>query len=519
LAEAKQAAKLLGLMADGDSELRGIMGATGYDAASRGRLQKDWPTTPFSGDGAVSGSLPIINARTRDAVRNSAMGRAAERGFCRHLVGGSGITSKARARDPLTGRASDALDDFNRTSDIGFARWARNPKLCDIERKKTLHGFQKGFAKDIFATGQCFCLPSTVRDEYGTHLALQWLEVEQLDQTRYVFPHRAPEENVIVGGMEIDRLGAIVAYWFHRFEHPLDGATDDAVRIPASRVLHYMDQHRARQTQAIGVMAPVLFNLWAQKQYTLYAMVRARMEQCVSVFLTGAKSQTAAMNFGLSTRSGESETNENTDKVRNLEPGMIQPLGKDVEPHFLDPKSPGANYGPFQLENKIDIAAGCGLDYGGLTRDYTKHTFNGLKVGLAETAAELDPYGYDLIDIVLRPIREEWTRLEIALGRLRAPNFLRGDAWTAAYLDTLWRLPKRISPSPQQDAAANEQNMRNYVDSPVSVIAEDGESDEDVLGQIAEFRDKVAALNLPLPAFLQPSPGRAAAAQPEEAVT
>jgi capsid protein len=174
-----------------------------------------------------------------------------------------------------------------------------------------------------------------------------------------------------------------------------------------------------------------------------------------------------------------------------------------VEPVFVDPKTPGNNFAPFMLHQFIEAAMGLGLGYATVTRDYSKHTFSGLKVDESDTRAQIEPEQFDLIDLLLRPSRAFWTRLEIATGRLAAPEFFRSADWAMAMSETMWRGPAKPVLDENKRAGANEQNLVNGLDSPQSMVAEDGEDLYEVTENIMAYKGFLDARKFPYPGWLR----------------
>ena len=70
---------------------------------------------------------------------------------------------------------------------------------------------------------------------------------------------------------------------------------------------------------------------------------------------------------------------------------MLVPLAPGRTMKFHAPTTPGSQYEPFTRTQITKIAAGAGLDYPTVARDFTGMTYSGQLQGRLETWAETDP--------------------------------------------------------------------------------------------------------------------------------
>ena len=423
--------------------------ASTYEGAKTGRLFKEWGKKKTSADAAIVADTPALNARARAAVRDYGVAKSVV-GAYRRIVVGKGITSKAAATDPDTG---EPLEAFNRRSNSRFTRWSRDPLQCDLNRQRTLLGHERLWIGDYVTVGQSFCLPSIAIDERGRpRLVLQSFEAEQLAWDLWQSAAEAKHGNSILGGIEVDSFGTVVAFHFHIAKHPYDAWNSASVRIPRERIRHFVDLERARQTHGVSLFAPVLFNLHTMRMHHQYETIRRRMESCIGVILTTDAGNANPWGLDTGTSGDQKDTNDN-DQL-NFEPGMGMRLKPGESVTAFEPKAIRGAYESFVMRGAVEIAAGTGLDYAAVMRDYTKHTYSGLRLGRNEIEDECDPIQEEMISHMLRPTREQWTEVEILAGRLPAPEFAASDDWTLAYLSQEWRGPRRRSIDPAKDAAA-----------------------------------------------------------------
>jgi lambda family phage portal protein len=464
-----------------------------HEAARRGRLEKDWPITGYSADGAVVGDTLPINARTRSAVRDYGTGAAGAIALRRTVVG-TGITAKSSARHPET---DEALRDYNRARDWSFTRWARNPRRCDLEHKRTLLGHQRTWINDYGIAGQSFCIPSVVRTDGVRHLTLQTFEVEQLAWDLWTGPNDAANGNRILGGIEVNDYGAPVAYHVYTGRHPMDSLSRSPERIPAERVLHFFDAARARQTHGVSLFAPILLKMWHTKQMDLYELVRARLQSCIGAAITRDPGITD--DIGLFGQAGATTVDANNNRKIVFEPAMVIDNLRDNEKvEMFESKGQPVSYELFNRAQKQEIAAGLGFAEFEITRDYNRVAYSASKLAKNDTYDETDPIQILMADTMLRPIMEQWTVLEILLGRLEAPEFFASEVWAAAYQEHEWRGPAKRPADEVKFWAAKKLALETGGTSLKAVCNELGEDYEDVLRQLADEKKLCKALGITL---------------------
>lgn len=488
-----------------------------YAAAEKNRLNNDWRPKRKSADQAVIADLATMNPRARMACRDDWAGKSARAAFVRHVVG-TGITPRADARDPDSPEQK-LLTEFNQAITDRWGRWTRDPAACDIEGRKDFLGIQRLIARELFAVGEILVL-AVVRDRNGTkELTIQLIEGEQLDTSTY--EHEGRE---VRGGVEIDEYGAAVAYHVYTTVHPLEtfSPKSNPTRIPADRVLHVIDPERVRQTRGVTRLSAVLKRLWHLGMYDEYELVAKKGEACIGGFIKQDLMRPDAM-LGVGGGSGDTGQDDATKQNEqwNFEPFMLPRLGPGEDFGLVNPQRPGAVYGPYTQQQITQSAAGAGLDFATVARDFSKGTFSSQRQGLIETWDELDPQQLILVNLALRQIRDLFVEVEVLAGRVKAPRFFTDKRWNRAYKDASWQPSAKRWIDPAKRAAAEKIKLDAGLTSRQRVLNELGIDWRALFREIAEakrFADElgiqVPGLNAPSKtAPAEPRPGRK---QPEE---
>ncbi len=349
-----------------------------HRAAQANRFTNDWIAPTTSADGTILPDLIRLNARARQLIRDDAWAKSIQRSFRRNVVG-TGITP--------------AIDDKPYAAD--WQAWSSSPKVMDLERRRTFIGVQQWAIDEVVAVGECFVVRWITNDALGQkRLRLQCYEFEQLD--RYKISHTDEHGNVneVRHGIETDVNGAAVAYHFYR-RHPNDvravgrpsPLSMESVRIPAAMVCHVYDPERARQTHGITRLAPVLTKLRDLSEYDAAQLRVARAEASIGLLIRG--------------------TDDGTDPLE-LDGLNVAYVGQDEEVTTFAPSRPGNTYDPFVRAQLKAIAAGVGISYDQIARDFDQGNFSSKRQTSLEDRREYEPLQLMLIGQLCTPVKDDF---------------------------------------------------------------------------------------------------------------
>ena len=245
-----------------------------------------------------------------------------------------------------------------------------------------------------------------------------------------------------------------------------------------------MRPERVRQSQGMGRLSAVLQPLHHNKLYELYSVLRARAECVTGVSIesdlnaSGPGAQAGA--FG-----GAGQGSGGRGREIVLQPNMINRLAPGEHMNFVAPTTPGSQYAPFSRTQGTKFAAGAGLDYPTVARDFSGMTYSGQLQGRLETWAETDPAQQRMVDDFCRPIRDKVITMAILEGRLPAPNFDNPE-WRAAYLEAEWRGPAKGSINPAQDRAADKIALDYKLTTRREILNEENLDVREVISQLSD---------------------------------
>ncbi len=494
------------------ANLAGLPGGAHHDAARRDRTVYDWNDLAQSADSANLPELATITARSRRAQSNDWAARSINRAFKRNVIG-TGLWPRPVARDDN----DKLLRDYNRKALRRFKRWARNPKVVDTEKRKTLNGIIRLAFSEFINTGSGFVVLGT-RDVFeGGRLKLKLtLQAFELEQLANDFDIKPRPGNTVRNGLELDKQGAVVAYWVHTEQHPLDGVMPvgdrrsnrtgqlKPQRIEAERVLHLHEQDRPRETLPVTPLSPVLHQLYQRQSYDAAELLAKKIEAFLAIIIR-KNSQFGIGQLGFNPVSGESAAPAGGDSQdaggnRRIDftPGTAHVLYEGEDITTVKSDRPGANYEPYTKRQIGMAAAGAGTSYAQVARDFTQ-SYAAQRASMLEDNREFDPLQQLTIDLVLRPIYELFIRLEILNGDLEAPGFFDDPDIAARYLEADWQGPPRPWVDPAKEAAAAKIAMDYRLDDRGSVCAQKGGDVLDKFDDIAEQREYASEKGIDLP--------------------
>src|SRR5262249_50676154 len=147
--------------------------------------------------------------------------------------------------------------------------WAAWTDEADTEGVTDFYGLQKRVARELFIAGECFVRkrPRYLTDRLSVPLQLELYPSEQLPTEFNIYLDNG---NRVRQGIEYDRVGRRVAYWFWKV-HPGDvtKAYDfgKKVRVSAEDVLHIFDPIESGQIRGLPRMTPAIVALWLLDGY------------------------------------------------------------------------------------------------------------------------------------------------------------------------------------------------------------------------------------------------------------
>ena len=326
-----------------------------------------------SADAELNTSLSLMRARSRQMVRDQPYAKRAKLIVVNNVIGsGMGVQAQVTTtRGDLALRINDDIEtQWRAWSRADSSHMGGAMHFADLERAAM---------GQVFEAGECF-----VRKHYAAvgasrvPLALELIEAERLAH-EYMTPNGIAPGNELRLGVEVNRYGRAVAYWI-RDRHagdifPSTNATDKYERVPAADMFHLRTVDRWPQVRGEPWLHSVLRKLDDMNEYTAAEVASAR-----------ASAYYFATIYKVDDGASPLPTGEDAEQrpVMDLEPLMIQELAPGERLDFHKPDRPNSQLDPFLRYMLREVAAGSGVSYESLSRDYSQSNYSSSRLALLD---------------------------------------------------------------------------------------------------------------------------------------
>lgn len=456
-----------------------MQGQGGWDAAKDTRLTEHWQP----GDAAPSlihqTDATSLRNRSRDLMRNNPVARSAINGFVANVVE-NGITP-----DPTLPEGAGAdtktlwLDAWN--------RWAAEE--ADITGVQHLNQLQALWLTEVLVGGGCIANRVVLgrRDSRGRRLPLsiELLPEERIaDDRDFMTQPETIAGRKIFRGVEVDRFGKPVAFWL-RPTHPNDlhSAFVEPVRVAADPMTYGFIRDRISQHRGWPILGVTVGLLWKLGYYTDNEMMASAIKSCfAAVVLT--ETPIDALTTGTDTTDAEGNTFD------AIQPGMVAHLKPGESVSGVGPNIPGGDSLPWLTMLIRSIAAGTGLSYEEVARDYSQTTFSSNRASANADKRRFRMLQRFVVNRFLAPIYPEFVTWAVQAGLDGFPTpsefMSRRDEW----LKTAWRTPGWASVNPLDDAQAAVLEIDNRLNSRANYLGERGHDVDEVFDELEEEQIK-----------------------------
>jgi lambda family phage portal protein len=382
-------------------------GKRAYAGAAYNRLNSDWSAMNTSGDSEILTSLRPLRARSRQLIRDNEYASNAVRIIQNNVVG-TGIGMQAQVVN-ARGKLQDNINDAIETA---WANWS-DRKICHTAGLLGFADIERLVVGQLVEAGEV--LIRKIKRPFGKSkipLALEIIEADRLmDNQQGVL---APGGNSIRMGVEVDEWGRPVAYWLHP-NHPGDFQfavfqATQFVRVPADEIIHLYIVDRYPQTRGVPWFHATLKRLNNMGGYEEAEIVAARASANIVGFI---KSPEAAAGDDV----------QNGQRLIDSEPGTFKSLLPGEDFVGFNPSRPNSQMEPFMRFMLRSVAAGIGVSYESLSRDYSQSNYSSSRLALLD---DRDLWRV-LQGFVARNFRAEihrdWLEAAVLSGVLAFPDF------------------------------------------------------------------------------------------------
>jgi len=390
-----------------EREARAKESARMYAGAQINRLTSDWSALSSSGDSEILSSLRLLRGRARQLIRDNETAKNAVRIVQTNVVGsGIGIQSLvSSASGKLIGKINDQIES-------AWDTWC-DKKSCHTAGVLWFSDMERLIVGQLVEAGEV--LIRKVKQPFGSSkipFALEVIESDRLmDQWQTA---RAPNGNMIRMGVEINDWGRPVAYWLYP-THPGDYQfqtfqPSKFIRLPAEEVIHLYIIDRWPQTRGISWFHSTLMRLNDMAGYAEAEIVAARASANIVGFIKSPEplvGDDVAFN----------------QRLIDSEPGTFRQLMPGEDFVGFNPARPNAALEPFMRFMLRSVAAGIGVSYESLSRDYSQSNYSSSRLALLDDRSLWRILQGWLIRNFRAEIHREWLEAAVLSGEVKINDF------------------------------------------------------------------------------------------------
>ncbi len=436
-----------------------------YAGAAAGRLNHDWLADDTSQDTELACDLKILRNRSRQMVRDNPHAFNLRRIIQNNVVG-SGITFQARIIKP----DGSPDNELNEAIEAAWNEWCEKDS-CHAAGRLSLTDLLRLAIGNVFQDGEF--LVRKIPRAFGKSAIPFGLEVIEpdllLDDSKSIL--RTDNGRTVRMGVEVDRWMRPQAYWL-REHHPGDYqfSTGDRVRdlhrVPAHEIEHLYLVDRWPQTRGTPWMHNILKRLRQMGAYTESELVAARVSSDIVGFIQQ----------DMDTEEPRNARRDDRNLYLKSEPGTFRILRPGETATAASLQRNNENFDPFMRYMLREVAAGIGVSYEALSRDYSQSNYSSSRLALLDERDLWRVLQKWLINNFLINIFREWLDAAVISGQIRIPDYFankrryqaaefkpRGWSWVDPQKEIkAYQLAVRLGIMSRTDAAAAGGSPKDY---------------------------------------------------------
>ena len=388
---------------------RGRRATRAYATAAQSRLTAGWTGSDTSADGELHGNLKTLRNRSRALVRDASYAKRARQLVVNNVVGtGIGMQAQVRStRGRLFARVNDEIES-------AWSEWCR---ATSAHTGGVLHfaDLERAAMAQVFEAGEVF-IRKHLRPfgDSKVPLALELIEAERLVD-EYLIPGLNDGRTRM--GIERDEFGRPLAFWI-REKHPGDSGlvardSDRIVRVPADQMIHLYVADRWPQTRGEPWLHTAAKRLHDMDGYSEAEIVAARGAASYMGIIESPDPADVALGASAQgTDAGASQLQA------ELTPGIIQHLAPGEKFTSFAPNRPNPNMDPFMRLMLREVAAGVGVSYESLSRDYSQSNYSSSRLALLDDRDVWRTLQQWFVRAFREPLHRVWLQQAVLAGAI-----------------------------------------------------------------------------------------------------
>jgi len=401
-----------------------------------------------------------VRAWARALVRDNAYAWNAVDTIVSNVIG-SGIDAQSIYETP----EGDDVEDVNDYRDSVFAEWC---EVCDVNGQLTFAEMQALAMREMVEAGEVLIrIVRTPGKEYRgirrpVPLALEIIEADRLSLERDTFKSgiARAEGTRIVRGVEVDDLGKPIAYWIYP-QHPSTpyaAGNQIPVRVVAKDIIHLFRVDRVGQTRGVSWFAPAMQHIRDMGVYLDNELQASAVAACFTAVIKSDSPTGSLLN-----PEGEDSTDENGNTLEYLEPGLVARLRKDESIEVVNPGRPNSAADPWIQLILRGVAAGIGVSYEALSKDFSKTSYSSSRTSKLEDRPRYKRWQNYFVAHFCQPIWDEFCNAaaNASLNNFPTSAELLDERRKVAPVE--WQLPEWEWVDPMSEQQSAESSLKMFM--------------------------------------------------------
>lgn len=484
--------------------------AGGYRGGRNSRELLSWSPALRSADAELLPDHRLLTARAHDTVRNFALVSGGVQAQLDNIIG-AGLRLSAKPDWRALGQTPEWASEWSRHVESMWRLWAEDLDAhCDASRRLPFSAMV-GLATRSFLVAGEILATSEWRPNRSSRFATA---IQMIDPARLCNPNDAPDTDTLRAGVELDVYGAPRAY------HIRQALQSDVYmganpytwrRVPREtswgrrQVIHVFEPERPGQTRGKTGIAAVLaksktlerfqdVSLEAAIVNAMYAAViesefdHAQVAEALGSASDGSKLADTMLEAMADYHSADTVKFDGV-KIPHLYPGE--------KFRIISSEHPGPAFADFEKSVIRHLAAGMGVSYELLARDYSETNYSGARAGMLEAWKFFTSRRHLVGQQFARHIYALWLEEAIDKGIVEipkgAPDFY---AAKSAWCGSRWIGPSKGHIDPLKESKADALEMDRGLKTLEDACAERGVDWEENLEQIAREKARMRELGI-----------------------
>ena len=400
-----------------------ILNYSQHGASTRKNAFREYDDNLYDADEDIGHNKEILMARSRQLYMGNSIAIGAIRKMRTNVVG-TGIKLKPKINKKILGLTDEEASQIQENIQTVWELWA-NSVECDLERQSNFYQLQSLALITQLVDGECFVLlPLEKRNNEFFEL-----KIKLIDSARCITPSIANVD--AKNGVEINKKGEVVAYWFIKNKLTL---IPERVQVVGNNgrknILVLMEKERIGQRRGVPLLAPVIEMLSQITKFTNAELMNAVVSSMFSVFIT------SELNANPISDMFKSEASKVENNYR-LGSGTIMELepGQDVK--FAEPTRPNTQFDNFLFAMCKQVGTALEIPVEVLLSNFNA-SYSASKASLEEVWKTYMMRREWLIANFCQPIFEEWLDEAVAKGYLELKGYFDNPLIRKAYQQAEW---------------------------------------------------------------------------------